>query len=145
MCAQQQQQELLRTPVVNRRPQTIDSMISQIDSDARQRREGEKKNAVNSFGKRFDHPPPSLVEEFEHVNKRRRVSLDCSPTSLLAFDEASCGSSPSFDRRTYQTRRSPLADRFGLGIRLRPRNLDKEFSCESYNAPSTREIPFMPF
>lgn len=142
-----QQNELLRTPVVSRRPLNIDSMISQIDSDARQRREGEKAkrhNSLNSFGKRFDRPPPSLMDEFQYITKRRRVSFD-SPTSPLAFDEVSCSTS-DFNHLSCQSKTRPkMENNLDFGIRLRPRNLDRDFSRENYSIPNTRDIPFMPF
>ncbi|CAJ1958158.1 unnamed protein product [Cylindrotheca closterium] len=112
-------------------------MISQIDSDARLRREDEKKNpAVNSSaGKRFDHPLPSLVNDFQQPNKRRRTSLEYSPTRVLAFDDAS----PS----TFPFRRSNLDN--NIGFRLRPRYLGNELYNESEIVLSPRKIPYMPF
>lgn len=127
---------ILRTPITTRRTLSIDSLISQIDSDARLKREGEKKNyPVNSDGKRFDHPMPSLVDDFQHTNKRRRLSFKCSPTRVLEFDEAS----PSL----CLSRKSNLDS--NLGFRLRPRFLGSELACESSSISSPRKIPFMPF
>ncbi|CAJ1958152.1 unnamed protein product [Cylindrotheca closterium] len=124
-----QDELLLRTPMAHRRGQgNIDSLISDIDSEAKQRREVEKKeNAAEIV---LDLTPRSLVDDFQVTNKMRRVSFKSSPTSVSALlDE----SSPSTPVR--------LGTRC-IDLGFRPRNDDLRIA-DSYSISSPSKIPIL--
>jgi hypothetical protein len=127
------------TPLHRRKVESIDSMISQIDTERRLRREGEKR----SYLKRTDHTPPSLVDESHQTAKRRCLSLDFS---VVSDDENEETSKISFRQHW---RRAPPQMIDGLSYTLRPRNLNRELStCEGFVGEVHRitdDLPFMPF
>ncbi|CAJ1958154.1 unnamed protein product [Cylindrotheca closterium] len=87
-----QDELLLRTPMAERTRQTdINAMISDIDSDAKQRSKVEKKNAAKIV---LDLSPRSLVDDFQLTNKRRRVSFESYPISVSALLDESSPSTP---------------------------------------------------
>jgi hypothetical protein len=146
------------TPPPRRKVESIDSMISQIDTETRLRREGEKR----SYLKRADHTPPSLVDESHQTAKRRCVSFDFS---VVSDDESEETSKITFRQHW---RRAPLE---GLSFALRPRKLNRELNtskdfarevstlrprnvnrelntCEEFAKEVNRitdDLPFMPF
>jgi hypothetical protein len=136
---EQQQMIAPLTPLPRRKVESIDSMISQIDTERRLRREGEKRSHL----KRADHTPPSLVDESHQTAKRRCVSLDFS---VVSDDESEEISKISF--RQHWSRAPPRMIE-GPSCTLRPRNLNRELStCEGFEGEVRRitdDLPFMPF
>jgi hypothetical protein len=136
---EQQQMIAHLTPLPRRKVESIDSMISQIDTERRLRREGEKRSHL----KRADHTPPSLVDESHQTAKRRCVSLDFS---VVSDDESEEISKISF--RQHWSRAPPRMIE-GPSCTLRPRNLNRELStCEGFEGEVRRitdDLPFMPF
>ncbi|CAJ1958156.1 unnamed protein product [Cylindrotheca closterium] len=122
-----QEELVLPTPIAERRRQTdVDSLISEIDSDARQKREVEKKKAV---AKIFDLSSRSLVDDFQHPTKKRRITFESSSTSVSAHNGKSS---------------TPVR----LGIRcidigFRPRN--EYVGKDSYSLSSPHKIPLLSF
>jgi hypothetical protein len=126
------------TPPPRRKVESIESMISQIDTETRLRREGEKR----SYLKCVDHTPPSLVDESRQTVKRRCISSDFS---VVSDDESEDNSNITFRQHW---RRAPPQMIEGFSCTLRPRNLNRELNtCEDFPEEFYRvtdDLPFMP-
>eukprot|EP00980_Cylindrotheca_fusiformis_P028948 scaffold22680_cov107-Cylindrotheca_fusiformis.AAC.17 len=133
-----------QTPRPQRRVESLDAMISQIDSERRIRREGEKRPHANTTAESI----PTLQESYQSA-KRQCLRLDLSLVSDdESEDESSTKSSPKIAYRQHWRRTPPPQLSNSLTCTLKPRNLSLELSPLYSSTVLHRiedDLPLMPF